>query len=196
MKPLKMICLTGGPGAGKTAVTEVIHREFSRSIYVVPESASILYGGGFPRAKDAKEMRSVQSAIYWTQHFTEEHARLRAKKMAGIVCDRGTLDGLAYWPGSTKAFCECIGTTLKKEIARYELVIHMQSPSNAGEGYNHSNPLRTESSREARELDDKIQAAWKTHPKRFFVPSRASFIDKVDEVLSILRTELPDAFDA
>jgi DNA helicase TIP49 (TBP-interacting protein) len=43
------VVLTGGPGAGKTAVLEVIRRALCRHVHVLPESAGILFGGGFPR---------------------------------------------------------------------------------------------------------------------------------------------------
>jgi hypothetical protein len=55
------------------------------------------------------------------------------------------------------------------------------------------NPLRIESLAEARQLDQKIQRVWSKHPKRYFVGSRASFMEKIDEVFSILRGELGDA---
>jgi hypothetical protein len=45
----RLVVLTGGPGAGKTATLEVVQRELSRHVVVVPEAASILWKGGFPR---------------------------------------------------------------------------------------------------------------------------------------------------
>ena len=38
--------LTGGPGAGKTAVLEVVRRTFCEHVTVLPEAASILFMGG------------------------------------------------------------------------------------------------------------------------------------------------------
>ncbi len=45
----KRIALTGGPGAGKTAVLELLRKYFCKHVRVLPEAASILFGGGFPR---------------------------------------------------------------------------------------------------------------------------------------------------
>ncbi len=42
----KLVVLTGGPGAGKTAVLEVVRRRFCEHVAVLPEAASILFGGG------------------------------------------------------------------------------------------------------------------------------------------------------
>ncbi len=44
-----LVVLTGGPGAGKTAVLEVIRHAFCQHVAVLPESATVLFGGGFPR---------------------------------------------------------------------------------------------------------------------------------------------------
>ena len=45
----KKIVLTGGPCAGKTTLTQVIAKAFPKHIVIVPESASLLFSGGFPR---------------------------------------------------------------------------------------------------------------------------------------------------
>ena len=46
------IVLTGGPGGGKTTAADLFRRELGERVVVVPESATILFGGGFPRAGD------------------------------------------------------------------------------------------------------------------------------------------------
>jgi hypothetical protein len=45
----KRVVLTGGPGAGKTAVLELARQYFCKHVLVLPEAAGILFGGGFPR---------------------------------------------------------------------------------------------------------------------------------------------------
>ncbi len=47
--PGRRVVLTGGPGAGKTAALEVIRRLYAPHVQVLPEAASIVFGGGFPR---------------------------------------------------------------------------------------------------------------------------------------------------
>jgi len=83
-----------------------------------------------------------------------------------------------------------VGTTLGAELARYDAVIHLRSPSLAN-GYNHSNVLRTESAADAAAIDQRIADAWKDHPRRFFVSSQKSFLGKAAEALRLLRDELP-----
>jgi len=186
-KNFKVICLTGGPGAGKTSVTDILNRQFANEYLVVQESASVLYKGGFPRAHNPEEMKCVQDAIYHTQLAAEAFAHLNSKGFRAMICDRGTLDGAAYWPGTMANFLKTLDTNFKSEIERYDLIIHLQSPT-ADDGYDFSNPIRTESASQARLLDTKIQKVWHKHPQWKFVANKKSFIEKVEEVLAILRS--------
>ncbi len=43
---MRRIVLTGGPGAGKTAVLELVRQEFCAHVTVLPEAAGIVFGGG------------------------------------------------------------------------------------------------------------------------------------------------------
>lgn len=43
----RRIVLTGGPGAGKTALLELIRQSFCSHVTVLPEAASIVFGGGW-----------------------------------------------------------------------------------------------------------------------------------------------------
>jgi thymidylate kinase len=187
--PLKIICLTGGPGAGKTAVADVLKREFQNKIFVLPETASLLYSGGFPRAENPQELKRVQSAIYHVQHHAEEFAKVRKNRAQILVCDRGTLDCGAYYPGGVKRFLQDVGSSLRTELARYDMVLHMETP-NANQGYDFSNPVRNESSKEALALDHRIQSVWKNHPSRHVIKSRESFLNKVTEVVELVRNEI------
>jgi hypothetical protein len=48
----RRVVLTGGPGAGKTAVLELIRQSFCDHVRVLQEAASLVFGGGFPREDD------------------------------------------------------------------------------------------------------------------------------------------------
>lgn len=200
----RLLVLTGGPGAGKTAVLEVVRRTFHRGVAVLPEAASILFSGGFPRRKDVPGHRSVQRAIYHVQRELERIALDHPPDVNGvhggrtrrpvILCDRGTLDGLAYWPGDAADFFRDLGTSLEAELARYHAVIHLQTPP-PGNGYDHSNPVRTESPEEAAALDARILDVWSVHPNRIVVESTARFMDKVDRVLALVSAEAGERSD-
>ena len=185
----RRVVLTGGPGAGKTAVLELIRRSFCSHIKVLPEAASIIFGGGFPREEDSECRRAAQRAIFYVERELE-HAGDNHNP-AIVLCDRGTLDGLAYWPGPVDEFYASLGTTLSEQLARYDAVIHLRTPT-LNWGYNHQNPLRTESAAAAAEIDARILRAWEAHPRRYVIESKMEFLDKAAEALAILRAEMPE----
>lgn len=184
----RRIVLTGGPGAGKTAVLEMVRRSMCRHVHVLPESASIVFGGGFPRLDDLTCRRAAQRAIYRVQRELEVTGE--AQDPAIILCDRGTIDGLAYWPGRAEDFWSAAGTTVEAELSRYDGVIHLRSPSDA-QGYNHANPVRTESADVAADIDIRILAAWSMHPQRTVIDAAGDFLDKAVAALDALRAEMP-----
>lgn len=184
----KRIVLTGGPGAGKTALLELIRQSFCAHVRVLPEAASIVFGGGFPRQDDDSGRRAAQRAIFHIQRELESIGD--GHNPAIVLCDRGTVDGLAYWPGAAEEFWTSIGTTREAELRRYDTVIHLRTPA-LNHGYNHQNPLRTEPAALAAEIDARIALAWSTHPRRFIVESTVDFLDKAARALVILREEMP-----
>lgn len=185
----KRVVLTGGPGAGKTALLELIRQSFCEHVKVLPEAASVVFGGGFPREDASTARQAAQRAIFHIQRELE--AVGDSHNPAVVLCDRGTVDGLAYWPGPLDEFWCSVRTTLGDELARYDAVIHLRTPT-AEHGYNHQNPLRTETPVAAADIDARIEEAWRMHPRRFIVESSASFLDKATRALAILRDELPD----
>jgi len=184
----RRIVLTGGPGAGKTAVLELVRQYFCRHVHVLPESASILFGGGFPRVPAVAGRRAAQRAIFYVQRELEAAAD-GADSPAIVLCDRGTVDGAAYWPGADDLWAS-VETTREAQLARYDAVIHLRTPSAAG--YNHSNPVRVETAAEALAIDERIARAWDGHPRRYFVESTKDFIAKARIAVKVLRDELPE----
>ncbi len=185
--PRRHIVLTGGPGAGKTAVLELARKYFCKHVHVLPESASLLFGGGFPRSPTDVGRMASQRAIFYVQRELER-AIDDEPEPAITLCDRGTLDGIAYWPHDKDSFLQAVGTTQAEQLARYDVVIHLRTPM---VGFDHSNPLRIESAAQAIELDRRIEEAWSGHPRRIFVEASTDFLDKAMRTLQVLRAELP-----
>lgn len=183
----RRIVLTGGPGAGKTAVLEVVRIAMCKHILVLPESAGIVFGGGFPRGSTTAAKQRVQRAIYFVQRELEPPRD--DDNAAVVMCDRGTLDGLAYWPGPEDMW-KSVGSSLEAELARYDAVIHLRTPPIDG-GYNHDNRLRLESAEEAAAIDARIAQAWERHPRRYEVAATPDFFAKVVRTLAIINGELP-----
>jgi predicted ATPase len=181
----RRIALTGGPGAGKTAILEIVRKAMCEHVRVLPEAASIVFGGGFPRGPGLEARRAAQRAIFYVQRELEVASEEDA--LAIVLCDRGTIDGGAYWPGPGELW-PSVGTTLEEQLARYRAVIHLRTPIS---GYNHQNPLRIESPSEAQAIDERIAALWSRHPRRFEVPAETDFLTKAAHAIQILRDQLP-----
>jgi len=185
----RRIVLTGGPGAGKTAALELVRSMLCRHLRVLPESASILFGGGFPRLDSRVARAAAQLAIFAVQRQLEavEDAQ---EPPALALCDRGTIDAVAYWPGDPGAFWREVRSSRDAELERYAAVIHMRPPG-AGRGYDHHNPLRTETAAQAKDLDARIVRAWDGHPNRHFIESAPDFLAKVRRTVEAISAELP-----
>ena len=186
----RLVVLTGGPGAGKTAVLELARKNFCEHIAVLPEAASIIFGGGFWRKDTIPAKKAAQRAIYYVQR--EQESIIEGEHASAIaLCDRGTLDGLAYWPNSDASFFEELGTTRDEEFRKYAAVIHLRTPGVAG-GYNHDNPVRVETAAQAAEIDQRIINAWSGHPNRIIIESTPDFLIKAAKVMGLIREQLPD----
>lgn len=186
----RLVAVTGGPGAGKTAVLEIARRSLCNHVVVLPEAASIVFGGGFPRRPSVPARRAAQRAIFQVQ--TElERVVLDEKRAAIGLCDRGTVDSVAYWPEPVADLWKDVHSEEATQLARYSAVIHLRTPSDVM-GYDHSNPLRTEPVEDALHLDRLIEQAWARHPNRHFVDSDLSFVDKAAHALDLIRAELPE----
>jgi len=189
----RRVVLTGGPGAGKTAVLELARRHMSRHVDVLHEAASIVFGGGFPRLPQDYARASAQRAIYHVQDELERIA-LAEPSSKLVLCDRGTIDGLAYWPWDDDRFFSELHTSLPVELARYDAVIHLRTPSRTN-GY-HRDALRIEGVAEAEAIDERLLRVWERHPHRFVIESSPDFFDKARRALAILHELLPEELAA
>ena len=185
----RFVAVTGGPGAGKTAVLNTARHHFCEHVRVLPEVATMLFANGFPRYNAEESLRAAQRAIFSVQREIERSVAAEGTT-AVALCDRGTLDGLAYWPGNVDDFFSSHATTREAELARYTAVIHLRTPS--ARHYDHSNVVRLETPEEARRMDEKIQSAWTGHPHIHFIESSEDFLDKMKKALAVIEHELPD----
>lgn len=188
--PPRLVVLTGGPGAGKTAVLEMARQRFCRHVRVLPEAASIVFGGGFPRDENERGRMAAQRAIYHVQDELEAVVAGPGETCV-VLCDRGTLDSLAYWPGAPEAFFAQLGTSPAAEMVRYATVIHLRVAPEAHYN-NRANPLRVESPAEAAIIDERILAVWSSHPKRIVIDSAEDFLVKAGMALDAVEAEVPE----
>ena len=187
------IALTGGPCGGKTTVTKYIAEHFGSQVIVQPETATLLMGGGFPKpGRDVSyseewALRFQRSILATQYNMEEEYSRMASEHMTRVVvCDRGLLDGAAFFgkpmadfldlvdhigpeldmfPSSTEAF---VAEMLKRLYSRYDCVIHMESlavtcPA-AYEVERHKNAERIEDCEAAAARDADLREVYSGHP--------------------------------
>jgi predicted ATPase len=189
---IRRVAITGGPGAGKSTVAARLGRELDGQVVVVPEVATHLLGGFFPRIADAEERRAVQRAIYHVQLNLEAVHRGRAGQGTVLLFDRGLLDGAAYWPDGCESFCEAVCGDAAAVRAQYDAVVFLETAAvgglsidgNSAQG---QNLARTEGQAEAVRIDTLLRQVWAPHPNFRFVGYTATFEAKVASALEQLR---------
>ncbi len=184
--PLR-IALTGGPGGGKTTAADLFRREMGEQIVIVPESATTLFAGGFPRVADPVAVRAEQKAIYEVQCALEDIQAVTFPDRV-LLCDRGTIDGAAYWPDGTEQFFEHMGSSHATELARYDAVIFFETAAVGGVAIEGGNRYRVESNEVAVQLDRRLRTLWAPHPRFHLVPHHPSFLRKITVGLSIMES--------
>jgi predicted ATPase len=181
------LVLTGGPGGGKTTAADLFRRELGERVVIVPESATILFAGGFPRSPEAEARRAVQQAVFHVQRNLEDVQSALFRDRI-LLCDRGTIDGAAYWPEGDGDFFTAMGTTFEAELARYDAVVFFETAAVAGKSIEGGNPVRSETLSEAVTLDRRLRALWSRHPRFLLVPHTQSFLHKITTGLALLES--------
>jgi len=186
------IVLTGGPGGGKTTAADLFRREIGDRVVVVPETATMLFTGGFPRVGEPDARAATQRAIFHAQVALEDvQGALYPGRV--LLCDRGTIDGAAFWPAEApEGFFETMETTLESELGRYDAVIFFESAAVGDISIEGGNPARTESNEQARELDMRLRELWSKHPNFHFIPHSTSFFAKLRGGLEQLKKIVDD----
>ncbi|NVC95085.1 hypothetical protein FC650_15815 [Vibrio natriegens] len=178
MRKQLQVVVTGGPGGGKTTALDLFRRELRDKIVVVPEAATLLFSGGVARSDNEQSIKMVQKTIFQLQKNLEDIHKIQYPDRL-LVCDRGSLDGLAYWPNSESDFFKQVNSTFEQELERYDAVIFFESAAASGQDISSNNPTRSESLEQAAKLDKKLQRIWSKHPHFYFVGSSESFVRKI-----------------
>jgi len=181
---MKRVVLTGGPGAGKTVISRRLAAERPDRFVLVPEAATQVYDALRTRwdRLDLPGRRDVQRRIYRLQ--VEQEDRLAAAHPdKTLLLDRGTIDGAAYWPEGPGAYWRDLGTTADAELARYDMVVWMQTCAAVG-AYDGdaSNVCRFEDADAAVASGNLLAMLWSGHPRLIRVDAFAELEKKIDAV--------------
>jgi hypothetical protein len=195
------VVLTGGPCAGKTSCLRAIREWFGGQVITAPEAATLVLGSGFPPPGHElihcpldEWIRAFQGSILSIQQELEASFERLAQncRVRLIVCDRGVLDGAAYWPGGREAFLRHFGQSLEDCFARYRSVLHLQS---LAESHPHlygteNNAIRYEGLAEALRVERAVRAAWEGHPGLVVIPGEVEQQAKIARVIEHLQAML------
>ena len=174
------VVITGGPCAGKTEVWRSLGEAFPGGV-PVPEAATQLILSG--KSEDSLGLEGFQRAVYERQMALEEEAR---KKGLLLLCDRGLLDGLAYFPGLLAG----LDVSQEEVLNRYSMVIQVEviRDPQAYSLYFGSNPARHEGHTRAIALERALEKIYEGHPTYAFLPG--SLEEKKGEALRLVRERL------
>lgn len=187
---MKRIVLTGGPCSGKTVLTSRLAETHPHRYIRVPEAATQVYDLLQTRwdRLDLAGRRDVQRQIYRLQVEQEDRvAREHPDRI--LLLDRGTVDGAAYWPDGPADYWNDLGTSLARELARYDAILWMQTSAALGiyDG-DASNACRFEDADAAVLAGQQLVSLWGNHPTLI----RVNAYPTLDEKLHIVQTILSD----
>ncbi len=200
------IVITGGLCAGKTTGMSWIQNAFgSRGwrVLFVPETATELIGGGVAPWTCGSNLDfqkcQVKLQLEKERLFRQAAESMRDEKIL-IVCDRGAIDNRAYMNDEEfAAVLQEVGKTEEELLLGYDAVFHLVSAAKGAEEFYtlSNNQARTETPRQARELDDKLIAAWTGHPHLRVIDNTSNFNDKMLRLVSEISALLgePEPFE-
>lgn len=192
-KSTTRIVITGGPCAGKTTAMRRIREAFCNkgySVVIVPETATELICSGIaPWTMDSKvnyQMYQLMLQLEKERVYTEAATHLQDAQKVLIFLDRGAMDNKAYLTDREFAhILEKLSLTEDDILGRYDAVFHLISAAKGdGKAYSlASNNARTESAKEAAEIDDRLLEVWKHHPERKIIENNSDFEKKLDDLI-------------
>lgn len=162
------IVLTGGPGGGKTTFLNELRQSDPNTdrFILVPEAATLLIRAGHRPGTTA-----FQLAVVHLQLALEASCSLPARPGQVLVCDRGTVDSLAYWRllgAQDGDFHSQTGLDPVSHLSRYFGAVHFRTAAlGAEESYRRIEELgaRVESPEEAIRVDSACERVWSGHPR-------------------------------
>jgi hypothetical protein len=164
--PIPKIVLTGGPGGGKTSLLRELRREdpLGDRFILVPEAATILIEAGhLPGTKE------FQLAVVELQQKLEKLCVDLARPGQMAICDRSTVDSLAYWHrlgGTAREFYERTGLDARHHYENYTGCILLRTTAVGAEDHYVQilEGARMEPAEEAAAIDRMCEQVWRDHP--------------------------------
>lgn len=160
-------------------------------VYRVPETASILFNGGirFPELTPSEADKFQENLLKTMLAIENTFFNLAesCSKNCLIICDRGSMDAVAYMAkdSCSKIMRSNSWNLIELRDNRYDQVVHLiTAASGAEEFYNmEDNPCRTEGLELAREIDNLTSEAWVGHPYIDVIDNSTNFESKLKRMI-------------
>lgn len=195
MSHLFLIAISGGPCAGKTSALPYAKKYLEKQgilTFTIQETATELMNSG-ATYNVCNGSIGFQSRVLELQLAKEElfikiaNKTKSAKQTAIILCDRGTVDCLAYLTSEERElFLNINNISYSQLLNRYDAVFHMTSVAkgNEKEYSSISNAVRLESSREAISVDQNLLDVWAKHNNCNIIDYEDEFTKKIMKLIN------------
>lgn len=196
------LVLTGGPCGGKTtgqAKLSTFFENLGWKVYRVPETATVLLGGGvnFADLPEYAQIEFQENLLHTMIKIENTFFALAeaSERNCLVICDRGTMDASAFvtkqeWEEILRKNC-CDEVDIRDN--RYHQVVHMVTSAKGAEQYytieHHS--TRLEGLEEARDRDTKAAEAWIGHPYVDIIDNdNQNFESKIHRLISCVAAKM------
>jgi len=195
------LVLTGGPCGGKTTGQARLCTFFENlgwKVYRVPETATVLLGGGIKWSDLTEEevFFFQENLIKTMMQIEDTYFDLAAScpQNCLVICDRGTMDATAYLKSGQWDRLKSRNSWNDVELRdnRYNQVIHMVSAAKGAEVFysTDNNHARHENLELARQLDNFASQAWVGHPYYDVIDNTTDFEAKVVRMIAAVCNRL------
>lgn len=195
------LVLTGGPCGGKTtgqARLSTFFENLGWKVYRVPETATVLLGGGVNFA-DLPQYAAIEFQENLLRTMIQIENSFFALAEASernclVICDRGTMDASAFV--SKEQWEDILSKNLCDEVDirdnRYHQVVHMVTSAKGAEQFYsiEDHATRKEGLDEARDRDTRAAEAWIGHPYVDIIDNSSDFETKINRLISCVAVKM------
>lgn len=195
------LVLTGGPCGGKTtgqARLSTFFENLGWKVYRVPETATVLLGGGVNFA-DLPQYAAIEFQENLLRTMIQIENSFFALAEASernclVICDRGTMDASAFV--SKEQWEDILSKNHCDEVDirdnRYHQVVHMVTSAKGAEQFYsiEDHATRKEGLDEARERDTRAAEAWIGHPYVDIIDNSSDFETKINRLVSCVAVKM------
>lgn len=196
MKNIKVLCVTGGPCAGKTTLLEKLNKELvydNLKVLFIPESGTSLMIGGIKPFEDNVGLFNFQLLNLQNQLEKERMFKRAAEYMDCenilIICDRSSAEQQIFIDKNVfNQILEILNVTEEELINSYDKIVHLITAA-IGAEYAYgilSNKNRIHNLEEAKEQDIKALDIWKNHKNVSVIDNSTDFVTKIDKASEIV----------